>query len=102
MLRRIFIALLALTISTSTAVAYSGDAFEVCRLDPNGDNFLALRSGPSSSNGMVMKLGPGSVVEARGELQGKWLRVVVEIANGQTFLRDLPSGFVYTDYLCPR
>lgn len=92
---------LALALSTSPVLAYSGDAYEVCRLNPKGDNFLALRSGPSSSNAMIMKLGPGSVVEARGDMQGNWLKVVVERANGQTYMRDLPSGYVFTKFLCP-
>ncbi|MCB1469970.1 MAG: SH3 domain-containing protein [Rhizobiaceae bacterium] len=89
----------SLFLCASAALAYSGDAYEVCRLNPNGDNFLALRAGPSSQHAMTMKLGPGSVVEARGG-EGKWMLVVVEIANGKTYLRDLPTGYVYTDYLC--
>lgn len=98
---RFLLAFSVFTISASAAYAVSGNAYEVCRLDPNGDNFLALRAGPSSSYQMIMKLGPGSIVENRGAPKGKWIPVVVEIANGKTYLRDLPTGFVYSDYLCP-
>jgi len=100
MLLRLSMLIMPLAVLLSVAYAYSGDAFEVCRLDPNGDNFLALRAGPGSSHAIIMKLGPGSVVEARGDPKGNWLAVVVESANGKTYLRDLPSGFVYTKYLC--
>lgn len=99
-MRAVLVAL-AIAVSPTLSAAYSGASFEVCRLDPAGDNFLALRTGPGSSHSMVMQLSPGSVVEARGDQRGKWLQVVVEQANGQTYLRDLPRGYVYTDYLCP-
>lgn len=95
------IASLALMAAVSAAEASSGDGFEVCGLNPKGDNFLALRAGPSSDHAMIMKLGPGSVVEARAEPRGNWLQVVVETANGRTYLRDLPTGYVYRKYLCP-
>lgn len=94
-------ALLISVLHASQPHAYSGDAYEVCRHNPDGDNFLALRSGPSSSHAMVMKLGPGPVVEARGDEHGNWLEVFVEMANGKTYFLDLPSGFAYTKYLCP-
>ena len=92
---------LALTLLPSTSIAYPGMAYEVCGLDPNGDNFLALRAGPGSGYGMIMQLGPRSIVEGRANQSGGWLMVVVEYANGYRYLRDLPSGYVYTDYLCP-
>lgn len=86
----------------TSAHAVSEKAFSVCRLDPNGDNFLALRSGPSSNNPIIMRLPPGTVVEERGSpTNGKWLPVVVEHTPQQQFLRDLPSGYVWGDYLCP-
>ena len=94
-------ALLALGLA-GTAHAYSGDGYQVCRLDPQGDNFLALRAGPGSGHAMIMRLPPGTVVEERGSpTNGKWLPVVVEHTPQQTFLRDLPSGYVFGDYLCP-
>jgi hypothetical protein len=96
-----FVVILIILAFTNPASAVSGQAYLVCNLNPNGDNFLALREGPSSSHRMLMTLGPGSIVEARGTQEGKWLSVVVEHANDQTFLRDLPAGYVYTDYLCP-
>ena len=98
---RVFVLLCATSICPSIAGAYSGDGYEVCGLDPKGDNFLALREGPGSKSRMIMKLGPGSVVEERGVPQNGWLHVVVEMANGKTYLRDLPEGFVYMKYICP-
>lgn len=83
------------------AHAYSGDGYEACHLNPKGDNFLSLRTGPGSRYPVLMKLGPGSVVESRGEPEGNWLPVVVEAANGKTYLRKLPAGFVHMKYLCP-
>ncbi|TDL81372.1 hypothetical protein E2L08_06815 [Palleronia sediminis] len=99
--------LLALCIALSLSVAgaahaVSGRGYEVCRLDPGGDNFLALRSGPGASNPMLMRLPPRTVVESRGSpTHGKWLPVVVLGWPGKQFLRDLPAGFVFGDYLCP-
>ena len=98
MLRRLL--LIALICAGTGAAAKSGDGYKVCGLNPNGDNFLALRSGPTSSAQMVMKLGPGTVVESRGVRQGNWLAVVILQANGRTYLRNLPSGYVFTRYLC--
>lgn len=94
------ITVLAFALTTSLALAYSGDGYRVCRLNPNGDNFLALRTGPGASFPMVMKLGPDSVVEHR-KTEGNWMSVVVERANGYEYLRDLPHGYVYRKYLCP-
>ncbi|SFG55414.1 hypothetical protein SAMN04488020_102524 [Palleronia marisminoris] len=86
----------------ASAHAFSGYGFTVCRLDPNGDNFLALRTGPGSGNPMIMRLPPGTLVEERGSpTNGKWLPVVVQQTPQQVYLRDMPSGYVWGDYLCP-
>lgn len=85
-----------------SAYAFSGDGYSVCRLDPSGDNFLALRSGPGAEHPIIMRLPPDTVVEERGNpTNGKWLPVVVEQTPQHTYLRDLPSGYVWADYLCP-
>lgn len=86
----------------ASAYAFSGQGYGVCRLDPSGDNFLALRSGPGAEHPIIMRLPPDTVVEERGDpTNGKWLLVVVERTPQHTYLRDLPSGYVWGDYLCP-
>ncbi|QFU07738.1 hypothetical protein PARPLA_02024 [Rhodobacteraceae bacterium THAF1] len=92
---------LALLLFVPQVHAYSGDGYRVCRLDPNGDNFLALRAGPGTGYQMIMQLPPETVVESRGSAtNGKWLPVVVEYTPQQTYLRNLPNGYVWGDYLC--
>lgn len=100
MLSRIVLLFSVFIAFATIAHAYSGEGYEVCGLNPNGDNFLALRTGPGASYRMIMKLGPGSVVESRGTPDRNWLIVVVESANGRNYLRNLPTGYVYTKYLC--
>ena len=89
---------LGLCLAAAPLWAATGDAYEVCKLDPQGDNFLALRDLPTVDSHMVDKLGPGTLLTASGEvIDGKWLPVVVE--TGGTGL--LPYGYVYTGFVCP-
>ncbi|KUJ88521.1 MAG: hypothetical protein XD36_0969 [Halomonas sp. 54_146] len=97
---RIFLVVCLLMLGAS-AFAFSGQGYSVCRLDPNGDNFLALRSGPGAEHPIIMRLPPDTVVEERGDSTNGWLPIVVERTPQHTYLRDLPSGYVWVDYLCP-
>ena len=91
-------ALICLCLLAGPLAAATGEAFEVCKLDPEGDNFLALRDLPTVESHLVEKLGPGTLLTASGDLvEGKWLPVVVE--TGSSGLQ--PYGYVYAGFICP-
>lgn len=83
------------------ANGYSGDAYTICNIRDQQTKEIGLYAFPSVETEKLMPLDMGAVVEARGDIQDQWLEVVVEIALGKTYLRNLPSGFVQTEYLCP-
>lgn len=105
---------LALALSTSAASAYSGDAYSICPADELGADFVRLADQPSDQSGTVMELPSGSVVEQRfggpvvnGDLSDEWMYVIVEQTAdykdipGETFVREMPHGYVPVSALCP-
>ena len=96
-----FLATCALIIaSSSAALAYSGEIYTVCKLDPNGDNFLALRTCGSSKCHMSHKLGPGTFLFTWNPTsEGRWRQVTV-MHNTNMSSATGPSGWVYDRYIC--
>jgi len=94
---KIIIVVLIAGLSAVRVVAYSGDHYRVCNLDPQGDNFLAFREGPTSSSRILMKLPPRYDVEVRGTREnGRWFPAATVDDKG-TFI----DGYVFDAYVCP-
>jgi hypothetical protein len=101
MQRFLFGSLLAISFS-GTALAYSGEAFTVCRLDPDGDNFLALREGPNSKSRILAKLGPATFLESQDFKDTNGFRPVI-VLKGPTDWHPAgkrPTGWVYSKFIC--
>jgi hypothetical protein len=49
---------------SSSAQAYSGEVFVVCRLNPAGDNYLSLRTCGSTKCREIRRLGPGTYLDS--------------------------------------
>lgn len=95
----ITMAIAALVLSTA-ALAYSGEQYVTCNLNPNGDNWVALRSAPDSSAKRLMKLGPATfLITWEPTARGKWREVSVQ-KDMQDWSHSGPSGWVHTDYIC--
>ncbi|MBV7407541.1 hypothetical protein [Maritimibacter sp. DP1N21-5] len=89
------------SVMATAAMAYSGEFYVTCRLDPRGDNWLALKSAPDISSQRIAKLGPGTVLRTWDPAPvGKWRKVtVVAYADDEAPVTG-PSGWVHTDYIC--
>ena len=89
-----------LVVSAIGALAYDGEQYVVCNLNPDGDNFLALRNCGSTSCKMTMKLGPGTfVITVDPHEVDKWRAVIVQDGI-QDWSYSGPSGWVYGKYIC--
>jgi len=82
------------------AVAYSGENFVVCNLDPAGDNFLALRSCGASKCKMTRKLGPDTFLLTFNPKSVNGWREVMVLHGLQDASYSGASGWVYDDYIC--
>lgn len=84
----------------TAALAYDGEQYVTCNLDPNGDNWVALKAAPNLGAQRLMKLGPETfLITLDPEPVGKWRLVIVQ--NGmQDWSYSGPQGWVYTDYIC--
>ncbi|SDI92861.1 hypothetical protein [Aliiruegeria lutimaris] len=92
---------LALSFAASgAALAYSGEIYVTCGLNPQGDNFLALRRCGSTSCAMTHKLGPGTYMlsfEPYGT--NGWRQVsILNRPNEQDIAG--PTGWVFERYIC--
>jgi len=87
--------------ASSAVMAYSGEYFRVCRLNPQGDNFLALRTCGASKCQMLKKLGPNTyLISTEPWGINRWREVIVlESLQDQEFSGE--SGWVYDKYICP-
>mgnify|MGYP000159151380 CR=1 FL=1 len=95
--------LFALTIAlgwSGSALAYSGEYFVTCNLNPQGDNFLALRTCGSSKCPMTHKLGPGTFMLSMEPYAVKGWREVIVLRSLQDQSYSGPHGWVYSRYIC--
>lgn len=98
-MKRLAMAIAVIGIATS-ALAYDGEQYVTCNLDPNGDNWVALKAAPDLRAQRLMKLGPGTfLITTEPYAQGKWRQVIVQ-KDMQDWSYAGPSGWVYTDYIC--
>ena len=90
----------AVVVTATAALAYSGEQYVVCNLDPNGDNWLALKAGPDLGSQRLGRLGPGTfLITMEPEPVGKWREVIVQ-EHIEDWSYTGPKGWVYTDYIC--
>ncbi len=86
---------------TPPSIAYDGELYTVCKLDPNGDNFLAIRSCPSSRCRMLAKLPPGTFLWTYEPYSEKgWRHVGVMRHFDDQYTPHGPSGYVFDQYIC--
>ncbi len=98
-MKRFSLALAAMGVATA-ALAYDGEQYVTCNLDPNGDNWVALKAAPDLGSQRLMKLGPGTfLITMEPYAKGKWRQVIVQ-KDMQDWSYAGPSGWVYTDYIC--
>ncbi len=88
------------SMTISPALAYSGEDFVVCRLNPAGDNYLSLRTCGSTRCQEIRRLGPGTyLISLEPYAVKRWREVIVKRhANDDSY--SGPSGWVYTKYIC--
>ncbi len=79
-------------------LAYDGEYFRVCRLNPMGDNYLSLRTCGSTRCPEITRMGPGTeVVSVNPYPRRRWWEV--EILDN-TGARTGIIGWAYGRYLC--
>jgi len=86
--------------ASAPALAYSGEDYFVCRLNPAGDNFLSLRSCGSSRCPEIMRLGPGTSLSTMEPYTLKGWRQVIVKRSPQDESYSGPDGWVYSKYIC--
>ncbi len=91
---------LGMSIFTTSAFAYSGEDFVVCRLNPAGDNYLSLRTCGSARCQEIRRLGPGTfLISLEPYAVKRWREVIVK-RHAQDESYTGPSGWVYSKYIC--
>lgn len=89
-----------ISLMSTAALAYDGEQYVVCNLNPDGDNFLALRSCGSSSCEMKRTLAPGTFLITMEPVATKGWREVIVQRDIQDWSYDGISGWVYGKYIC--
>ncbi|MEP3045406.1 MAG: hypothetical protein ABJL55_05745 [Roseibium sp.] len=100
LLRALIIASAFMLTASGNALAYSGEQFVTCNLNPQGDNFLALRTCGSSKCQMTHKLGPGTFMLSMEPYDVKGWRQVIVLKSLQDESYSGPSGWVFSKYIC--
>ena len=98
-MKRLALALI-LPLLASPALAYDGEQYVVCKLNPEGENFLALRACAATSCEILRKLAPGTfVITMEPESADNWREVIVQRGiDDWTYFG--PNGWVYDKYIC--
>ncbi len=81
-------------------LAYSGEDYVVCRLNPAGDNYLSLRACGSSNCRELMRLGPGTFLSTMEPYAVRGWRQVIVKRNAQDESYSGPDGWVFSKYIC--
>lgn len=102
MIIRTLASLAMLAALAGQAQAYSGEIYQVCRLDPAGDNFLALRACPSTDCREIMRLGPRTYLWTTEPFSesGGWRHVIRMDSINDEYPVNRPTGYVYDRYIC--
>jgi len=87
--------------ASSAVMAYDGDYFRVCRLNPQGDNFLALRTCGASKCQKLSELPPNTyLITTEPYAVNRWREVIVlDSLHDREFSGE--TGWVYNKYICP-
>ncbi len=86
--------------SSASIMAYSGEDFVVCRLNPAGDNFLSLRTCGSTKCRETRRLKPGTFLTSMEPYGTRGWREVIVKRNFQDESYSGPRGWVYSKYIC--
>ena len=100
-LRAVFVlGLFAGPMSAAPVLAYDGEVYTVCKLDPKGDNYLSLRSCPSSKCPEKLRLRPGQfVLTIDPSPERGWRAVFVMKGINDDRAYEGPQGFVANKYI---
>lgn len=95
------VAIAATMLAGGPGVAYDGEVYTVCKLDPRGDNYLSLRSCRSSRCAEKRRLRPGQFVWTEEPFsEGGWRAVILMKDVNDWHPRNGLRGFVYERYIC--
>lgn len=101
LLSSLLIATLLALGASNAALAYSGEYFVTCNLDPYDDNFLALRACGSTRCPEIARLGPDTFMISTEPYGERGWREVIVLRNLQDQSYSGPRGWVYSKYICP-
>ncbi|MHA1563953.1 MAG: hypothetical protein ACTSX7_01460 [Alphaproteobacteria bacterium] len=86
---------------TAPLLAYSGEDYYVCKLNPKGDNYLSLRSCGSTKCTVIMRLGPDYILTSLEPYNENGWREVVTRGYAQDDTGSGTTGWVHEKYICP-
>jgi len=88
-------------LSVAPVLAYSGEVYTVCKLDPKGENYLSLRSCASSDCTEKLRLRPGKFVWSEEPFSERgWRAVIVMRDINDEYPVDRPRGYVFDKFIC--
>ena len=94
-------ALAVTLLAAEPVLAYDGEVYTVCKLDPSGDNYLSLRSCRSGKCAEKRRLRPGQFVWTEEPFpEGGWRAVRLMKGVNDLHPRNGLRGFVYDEYIC--
>ncbi len=86
---------------TAPLMAYSGEDYIVCKLNPSGDNYLSLRLCGSTRCTVIMRLGPDYMLTSLEPYGKNGWRKVITRGYAQDNTGSGIKGWVYEKYICP-
>lgn len=90
-----------LSVTAAPVLAYSGEVYTVCRLDPSGDNYLSLRTCRSSRCPEIRRLRPGQFLWTEEPFPQKGWRAVLLMRDiNDEYALNQPRGYVFEKYIC--
>ncbi|SNY91775.1 hypothetical protein SAMN04515647_2017 [Cohaesibacter sp. ES.047] len=87
--------------TVSRALAYSGELYRVCGLNPYGDNYLSLRTCGSTRCREIARLGPGTPLRSFEPVgMHGWREVEVLPSLDAPYVGGYQIGWVFEKYIC--
>ena len=90
----------ATTALSAPLLAYSGEDYYVCKLNPNGDNYLSLRTCGSTKCKEILRLGPDMMMTSFEPYGTNGWREVVLKGYAQDDTDAGTVGWVFERYIC--
>lgn len=91
----------ALCLTAQQVLAYSGEIYRVCGLDPDGDNYLSLRECGDTGCSEIMRLGPDTYMwTMEPSAVDGWRQVVPMRTVADMFSGNPDVGYVHSRFIC--